>query len=339
MARKEQPTNMPLGDHLDELRRRLMVAMFGLIPLIVISLVVGRRVLGFIMQPAMDALVASGYPRTMISGGPLDGFGTYIKLSMILTVLVGSPWLLYQLWKFVAPGLYSHERRFVYFLLPLSAVLTVIGVSFLYIFIMPLLLRFFLDFGSDLGAAPIPTAPLPEGVALSHIPVLTADPVAPQVGDEWINTAEMLRRTCVAVHDGKPVIYSTQMLGKLGLVPMYRVTDYVKLLLSLSLAFAAAFQTPVVVLLLGWARILDRKFLKKYRKHALLACAIAAALLTPGDPASMLLMMVPLYLLYELGGILLKYFPASRVAGDKPEKPQPEEQPDDAVGSGVGRED
>jgi sec-independent protein translocase protein TatC len=326
MAKANPDANMPLGDHLEELRKRLTVALYGLIPLVVISLIVGRKILGFIMQPALDALVATGYSRLMTANGPLEGFGSYIKVSLLVTLLVGSPWILFQLWRFVAPGLYAHERRFVYFLLPLSAILTVLGVAFLYFFIMPMLLRFFLDFGSTLGATPVPSAPVPEGVHLSHIAVLPADPPDPAVGDEWINTGEMLRRTCVAIRDGKPVIYSSQLFGQLGLIPMYRVSEYVQLLLSLSLAFAAAFQTPVVVLLLGWAGIIDRKFLSKYRKHAILVCAIAAALLTPGDPASMILMLIPLYLLYELGGILLKYFPASRVAGEKP--PGPEEQPD-----------
>jgi sec-independent protein translocase protein TatC len=148
----------------------------------------------------------------------------------------------------------------------------------------------------------------------------------------------MLRRTCIAMTDGKPVIVYSQLFTSTGVVPLYDVTPYVKLLLSLSLAFAGAFQTPVVVVLLGWAGIIDQKFLKKYRKHAILICAIAAAILTPGDPASMILMLIPLYLLYELGGILLKYFPASRVAGERAAPAEPEEQPDggEPVGSGKG---
>jgi Sec-independent protein secretion pathway component TatC len=253
---------MPLGEHLEELRRRITIALLGLVPLAIASLVLGRGILGFIMRPALDALVASGYARLMTAAGPLEGFGSYIKVSLIITLLVGSPWILFQLWRFVAPGLYAHERRFVYFLLPLSAVLTVLGVLFLYLVIMPVLLRFFLDFGGSLGAADIPTAPPPADVNLSHIAVLAADPPNPAVGDEWVNTAEMLRRTCVAIHGGKPVIYSSQLFGQLGLIPMYRVSEYVQLLLSLSLAFAGAFQTPVVVLLLGWAGIIDRAFLR-----------------------------------------------------------------------------
>lgn len=326
MAKNDFQANMPLGEHLEELRRRLMIAIGGMLPVAVVALVFGRQILAFILHPVRAALASHGSSPLLMAFGPLETFGNYIKVSLIVTLLVGSPWALFQLWRFVAPGLYSHERRFVYFLIPLSTLLTVLGVLFLYIFIMPLLLTFFIDFGNSLGNINVPTAPLPQGVTLSHISVLAADPVGPAIGDEWINTTEMLRRTCIALTNGKPVIVSSQVFSELGVQPLYGVSQYVKLLLSLSLAFAGAFQAPVVVLLLGWAGIIDRKFLAKYRRHAILACAIASAVLTPGDPASMILMLVPLYILYELGGILLKYFPASRVAGVKP---APEEQPDD----------
>jgi sec-independent protein translocase protein TatC len=327
MARPDFQANMPLGDHLEELRRRLWIAIVGLLPIIVVALFFGSSILGFVLQPVRHALEAGGQSPLIYTSGPLEAFSNYIKISLIGSLLVGSPWILFQLWRFVAPGLYSHERRFVYFLLPLSVALTVLGVLFMYVFIMPLLLRFFIGFGADIGAVAPHVAPLPEGVAISKIAVLVGDPPSPQVGQEWINTTDMIRRICIGVKDGKPQILSSQVFSASGVVPQYRVSEYIKLLLSLSLAFAGAFQAPVVVLLLGWAGIIDRSFLKKYRRHAIFVCAIAAAVLTPGDPASMMLMLIPLYLLYEAGGILLKYFPASRVAGEK--KKSPEEQPDD----------
>jgi sec-independent protein translocase protein TatC len=116
-----------------------------------------------------------------------------------------------------------------------------------------------------------------------------------------------------------------------GAVSELRISEYIKLLLSMTLAFAAAFQAPVVVLLLGWSGIINQQVLAKFRRHAILVCAIAAAMLTPGDPASMILMLIPLYLLYELGGLLLRWFPASRVAGKRPKDDDttgPEEEPD-----------
>ena len=105
--------------------------------------------------------------------------------------------------------------------------------------------------------------------------------------------------------------------------PEFRVSESIKMILMFSLGFIAGFQTPVVVLLLGWAGMIDVAFLRKYRKHALLVIAIVAALLTPADPFSMVMMMVPLCLLYELGALLLKWFPASRVAGGGPKRGDP----------------
>jgi Sec-independent protein secretion pathway component TatC len=145
--------------------------------------------------------------------------------------------------------------------------------------------------------------------------VLEGDPKDPPVGAEWINRTLSERRVCVGKSaDGTPQILSSALQRATGIRQDYRVSAYVSLLLSMSLGFAVAFQTPIVVLLLGWAGIVDRAFLHRYRKHALFGCAVAAAFLTPGDIPSMILMWVPLYGLYELGGLLLRLFPASRVA-------------------------
>lgn len=73
---------------------------------------------------------------------------------------------------------------------------------------------------------------------------------------------------------------------------------------------------PVVVLLLGWVGIVRVEMLKKYRRHAIFACALLGAFLTPGDPLSAALLGVPLYMLYEFGVLMLTWLPASKVRGD-----------------------
>ncbi len=321
---------MPLGDHLEELRRRLIIALVGLLPIIAVALVFGQQLLMFILQPAYDALLAHGDARQMILTGPLEGFSAYMKVSVIAAITLGSPWVLYQLWKFVAPGLYTHERRVIYFLLPLSFLLTLSGVVFMYMVVMPLLMRFFLDFNAGLGGDQIVTAMLPEGVTPAQVPVLAGDPPAAQLaaGSLWVNSNENLLRICVSVDEhGTPKILSMALKAGVGAASEFRVAEYIKLLLSMTLALAAAFQAPVVVLLLGWVGILDTSVLTRYRRHALFVCSVVAAVLGPGDPASMLLLLIPLYLLYELGGLLLRVFPAARIVG--PRKTEPEEQPDD----------
>lgn len=309
---------MSFGDHLEELRRRLMHAIIGIGPIFVVALIFGKELLGFLIKPVQAQLRAANLPASMQTTGVLELFGTYIHVSVIVTILVGSPWILFQLWKFVSPGLYRHERRFVYFLLPLSTVLTVVGVTFLYMFILPLLLSFFIGFGSDVGRTTPTTVEPPAGMVFPKTPVVKGDPLHPAKGDFWVNTEMHEWRVCVEAPEGQePTIMGLPLTRGSGVNPHYRVTEYVSLFLTLCLAFAIAFQMPVVVLLLGWAGLIDRAFLAKYRKHAIMFCGVAAALLTPGDPMSMLLLAIPLYGLYELGGYLLKVFPAGRIAGKR----------------------
>ena len=84
----------------------------------------------------------------------------------------------------------------------------------------------------------------------------------------------------------------------------------------LSLGFAVGFQMPVVVLLLGWAGIVEPKDLTGIRKYMLMGCLVASSILTPADPLSMVLLAGPLYVLYELGLILLRLMPARALTGD-----------------------
>lgn len=310
---------MPLGQHLEELRSRIIWGVVGLLPIFVISLYFGEQLVQFLIQPALVALRNAGQPDTLQGISPLDVFGAYMKVSLIVAAVIGSPWLLYQLWRFVAPGLHHHERRFVYFLLPLSGLLTALGVVFLYAVILPLMLSWLVTFGTGLGQNRAAIAPLPQGVTLAHIPVLAADPPSPHVGDEWVNITMNARRVCIgAKPDGSADILSSTLHRDATIVQQFSIASYIGLLFTMTLAFAAAFQAPVVVLLLGWVGIVDQKFLKKYRRYAIFVCGIIAAMITPGDPGSMIMMWVPLILLYELGGVLLRVFPASRVAGPKP---------------------
>ena len=306
---------MPLGEHLEELRKRLMWALLGLVPLVCVCLYFGEPLLDFLISPVQDALMSQGLPRMMQVTGPLELFSAYIAISLITTAILGAPWILFQLWLFIAPGLYERERRFVYILLPLSAILTVTGMVFLFRVIMPLILAFVVTFGSDIGSRPHPIATIPEGAKLGTVLVLRGDPPNPKLGEEWIDLTTNERRTCIAVApDGKTEIMSSPLFKSTGVAQQYRVSQYLDLLTTLTIAFAAGFQTPVVVLVLGWAGLVTPAFLRKYRRHAILVTAIVGAAATPGDPSSMIALWVPLMLLYELGILLLQLFPAHRVS-------------------------
>ena len=310
-------TVMPLGEHLEELRTRVAHALYGLLPIVVTALVFGKQILNFLLQPLFDALDEAGFGAAQATG-PLETFGAYVKVSVIAAVIVGGPWILWQGWKFIAPGLYDREKRFVYVLLPLSTLLTTAGIVFLYKVVVPSLLSFLLLFSADIGTRTPAITPIPEGVAPSALLVLQGDPPAEQLkpGIFWVNTELHQVRYCVAAEPGAQPVILTQSLSKESAIRQdYRVTEYINLLLSLLLAFAISFQTPVVILVLGWAGIVTTTFLSKYRKHAVFITAVAAAILTPGDIASMLLLWIPMYLLYELGTFLLLILPAHRIAG------------------------
>lgn len=309
---------MPLGDHLEELRSRLIWALLGLVPIALTAMAFGKQLLDFLVEPAKSALRRAGQPDILIGTGPLETFGTYMKVSLIAAVVVGSPWVFYQFWRFVAPGLYKHERRFVYFLLPLSALLTCLGLVFLFRVILPVVLAWLVNFGAMMGANEPVTNALPQGVTLPVLPVLPADPPNPTPGQAWVDSTLMSLRVCVGVENNVADIRGVSLHKDAGIVQQYRVSEYVSLLLTLTLAFAAAFQAPVVVLLLGWVGLVTPQGLARFRRHAVLVCALLAAVLMPGDPLSMILMWIPLMGLYELGGLLLRVFPASRIAGPRP---------------------
>jgi sec-independent protein translocase protein TatC len=248
--------------------------------------------------------------------GLLEQFNSWFFLSVVIAVMIGAPWMLYQFWLFIAPGLYSSERRFAYVLIPLSIVLTLISAAFTYYVMVPIILNFFVGWNAELPMRSIATAPLPAEVTLPIFPVLAADPVDPPVGAMWINTTIHELRTCVSVDgSGVEAVRGTPLVGSSLISQEYRVSQYVDLIFNLALAFAAGFQTPVVVLLLGWVGIVTPEMLKKYRKHAVMGAAVLGAVLTPGDPVSMIVLSVPLYLLFEFGVLLLRILPASRVAG------------------------
>lgn len=312
---------MSFGEHLDELRRRLGYALLGLVPILIGALYIGKPAMAFLMRPVVDALRDSGEPPKMQVTGLLEEFNSFFYVSLVLTVLVGAPWLLYQLWLFIAPGLYAQERRFAYVLAPLSALLAIIAALFTYYVMLPAIIRFFVEWNASLPLPGVATAPVPEGIVLPSLPVLTADPPAPEPGQFWINSTISEMRVCIAAGaEGQPaVVRGSPLTGSSLIKQELRVAQYIDMVFNFALAFSAGFQMPVVVLVLGWVGIVTPAMLAKYRKHAIMVCAVLGAVLTPGDPVSMVLLTIPLILLFELGIVLLKWFPASRVAGDPPE--------------------
>lgn len=306
---------MSFGDHLEDLRKRVFWAIAGIVPLFALAFAFGRPLLQLLIEPAREELTRAGQGAQLLATGPFETFGAVIQIALIVTVLLGSPWLLYQLWLFVAPGLYIHERRIIHLLLPFSGILTVCSVLFLYFVILPVILAFFIGFGAKVSETAVLTAPVPEGIVFPVIPVLAADPPDPTPGMVWINETLGQQRICVGMEGDKPLIRVVTLTSNIGIAQQYRISEYIKTILNLGLAFGIAFQTPVVVIMLGWVGLIDPLKMRKYRRYAIAISVVLGAFLTPADPVSMLLLATPLYLLYELGLFILRVLPVEKVLG------------------------
>lgn len=312
------PNAMTFGEHLEDLRRRVLFAVIGLVPIAVVALAIGIPVLEFMIAPVQEALRARSLPASLQATGPAETFGAYLRVSLAMTLAVGAPWVVWQLWLFVSPGLRRHEQRLAYFLIPFSGLLTSLGLVMMWVFLLPVVLAFFIGFGADIGRqAPAVLAP-PIETVFPSVPVLQADPPDPAVGDIWINEAMMQMRACIEAGPGGTRIVGSELVAAPGVLQQYRISEYIKMITGLAVAFVTGFQTPLVVLLLGWGGLIQVEWLTKYRRQAVMVCMVLGAVLTPADPVSMLFLAVPLYGLFELGVALLRWLPASKVMGKEP---------------------
>ena len=145
MAGAEEESRMPLLDHLIELRTRLLWCVGAFVALFFASVPFAGHVYAFLMQPLADLLRDRPGARMIFTGLP-EQFITEIKVAFFMALAVAIPLILVQLWKFVAPGLYRHEKRaFLPFLL-CTPFLFALGAALVYYFIIPMAWRFFLSF-------------------------------------------------------------------------------------------------------------------------------------------------------------------------------------------------
>jgi sec-independent protein translocase protein TatC len=136
-------TTMSLGDHLEELRLRLFLALVGIVICAVICLFFGKRIISFIEGPYIDAMGAEARLQTL---APADGFVSFMKISLISGLVLSSPWVFYQLWMFISAGLYPNEKRYVHLAVPFSAGLFIAGSLFFIFIVAPLTLGFLIKF-------------------------------------------------------------------------------------------------------------------------------------------------------------------------------------------------
>ncbi len=147
---------MPLLEHLIELRQRLVRAFGAIIILFFICYYFSADIYAFLVAPLADILIEMGGNRRLIFTGLHEAFFTYIKVAFFAAAFVGFPFLSMQLWQFIAPGLYKHEKQaFLPFLIA-TPILFFLGGALVYYFIFPLAWKFFLSFESIGGAGNLP---------------------------------------------------------------------------------------------------------------------------------------------------------------------------------------
>jgi len=292
---------MTVGEHLEELRWRMVLALLGFAVVLGFCLYFGTDVLSAFCAPLVNTLAKHDINPQVVTDEVGEGFMTFIEISVISAAALASPWILYQLWQFVAAGLYPHERKYVTRYLPLSITLLVSGMLFVYFLVLPWTLEFFITFSTGIKlrlaqqtsmVAPSTTQPL------LQVPILKGEPPkgAPD-GTLLFDRSDMRLKLII---NGEPrviAINSNQLIA-----PEIKLSTYIDLVVGMLVTFGLAFQLPLVVLALERIGILEVQTLKSGRRYVYFGMAILAAAITPGDVITATVALIfPLCLLYELG--------------------------------------
>ncbi|NCF50526.1 twin-arginine translocase subunit TatC [Gammaproteobacteria bacterium] len=227
-----------LLSHLIELRSRLVKITAAVIGLFIALLPFAQRIFEIVAQPLVKVLPGQQMIATDVASPLLTPF----KLTFFVALFVAMPVVLYQVWAFVAPGLYLKEKRFAFPLLASSILLFYAGIAFAYFVVFPLVFGFF-------------TAITPSSVEM-----------------------------------------------------MTDIASYLDFIIKIIMAFGIAFEVPVATVLIVWTGLTTREKLGKARPYVFLICFVVGMLLTPPDIISQTLLAVPVYVLYELGLQMSRFF-------------------------------
>jgi len=139
---------MPFTQHLEELRKRIIICIAAVGIGFLVSYGFKETIFGWLMRPMIEAL-PEGAGRKLIYTGPVEALLTYLKVSFIGGIGLATPVILYQFWRFVAPGLYAHERKYLYPVLISSTVFFLGGALFGYYVVFPYGFQFFASFANE----------------------------------------------------------------------------------------------------------------------------------------------------------------------------------------------
>lgn len=141
---------MSLGEHLEDLRYRLMMAILGAIGGFVLCLFAGKSLMRLVTLPYRKSMESAGLSPKLQAILPSEQFLVYVKCALVFGIILAAPIIFYHLWKFISPGLYRKETKFVYSVVPVSAVLFMAGCVFFITTIAPMALTFFIKFDTGI---------------------------------------------------------------------------------------------------------------------------------------------------------------------------------------------
>ncbi|HZP00134.1 MAG TPA: twin-arginine translocase subunit TatC [Terriglobia bacterium] len=138
---------MSFLEHLEELRQRLVRSVIALVVGFGVCFYFSDNIYGYLAKPLTDTLHALKMSEKLVYTNPVDPFNLYIKLSLVAGLFLASPFILWQIWLFVSPGLYRHEKRYVWPFVGLTSGLFITGGFFAYKLAFPAALKFLVEFG------------------------------------------------------------------------------------------------------------------------------------------------------------------------------------------------
>jgi sec-independent protein translocase protein TatC len=232
-------SKMSFTAHLGEFRNRLIICLIAVGIGFIGSYFFKEELFRVLVRPLLKAMGEKG---TLIFTGVPEPFFVYLKVSLVAGIFFSAPVILYEIWAFVAPGLYSREKRYVIPFVFFSSMLFLLGTLFGYYIVCPYGFKFLLGFAA----------------------------------------------------------YDIQ--------PMLAIKEYFSFSTKLLLAFGFVFELPLFIVFLSKAGIVSPQTLSRQRKYAILVIFATAAILTPPDVATQIMMAGPLILLFEIGIIMAKIF-------------------------------
>ena len=278
----------PLIEHLAELRTRLIRAVIAFVIGIVVAFAIAEPILQFLMGPIEASLRALGDPNpTLQYTSPQEYLFTLFRISMVFGFILAFPYIASQLWRFVAPGLYRKEKdAFLPFLIA-SPVMFLLGASFAQFVVTPLAMNFFLGFAdvSSIFASLLAGAGELTGVT---------DGALPPTGG--------LETSVTPSEEGVRITF----FGK--------VNESLDITLKFIMAFGLCFQLPVLLTLMGKAGLVSADGLGAVRKYAVVGILMLAALVTPPDVITQLILFTVVYGLYEVSIFLVRRVETKREA-------------------------